>query len=439
MLPKPLRVIWGDLTASEAKRFGLLSLALMFTIGPYWMLRGVREAIFIDFVGVRWQPWGKILSFLLIIPIVLLYSKLVDYVRKEKLFYVIYPIYISAFSIFAFFVAYPEYSPQIQSIPGNIVGWFSYVVFESFGIFAAALFWSFVATQTTTDLAKRGYGMIISITQIGTILGTFFVSQYSQKLGLPTIIMISAAGIAIVPFIIRLFVMHHSDKRKERPGFFRTTKQKTGFFEGLRLLIREPYLLGVFVISTGYEIVGAMLEFQMNIFAHEIYPTKELFTEFYARYGMYTNGLTLLFALFGTSFFLRKFGLRICLLLFPVATGIIICSNRLFSVLPVVFVSMVVLKGLSYALNNPAKEILYIPATRDVKFKAKSWIDVFGIKSMKVSGAGLNAIFRHLPPVQTIAYTTPILLCLVVGWAFVARLVSVKHHNLVEKNKIIGE
>ncbi|MCH7723428.1 MAG: hypothetical protein IIC76_08875 [Bacteroidetes bacterium] len=103
---KLLRLVWGDLSKEELKKFGLLSLALMLTLGPYWMLRGIREALFIDLVGVHWQPWGKIASLVVIVPLILLYSKLLDFVKREKLFYVIYPIYIFFFlflNLFIFF------------------------------------------------------------------------------------------------------------------------------------------------------------------------------------------------------------------------------------------------------------------------------------------------------------------------------------------------
>jgi len=447
MLPKPLRFIWGDLSLSEFKKFGLFSLALMLTIGPYWMLRGIREAIFIDLVGVRWQPWGKIVSFLLIIPLVLIYSKLVDLFKKERLFFVIYPFYIISFLSIAIFIAYPNNSfisliyiifPFLNWIPGNIVGWISYVIIESFGALTPALFWSFVATQTKTDEAKRGYGMILSITQVGTISGTFIVANYAHQLGLPTMIYFACACIVFVPFIIN----HSLTLNKHKPtkiAFLRPDKPKTGFLEGLRLLITNPYLLGIFVITTGYEVVGTMLEFQMNLLAHQVYPTKEAFAAFYARYGMFANSLTLIFALVGTSFFLQKFGLRICLLLFPITTGLVICGVRTLPILSVVFTSMVILKGLAYALNNPAKEILYIPTTRDIKFKAKSWIDVFGIRSIKASGSSINALFRDLAPITTITYTTPILLTIISAWAIIARFVGVKHHKLIQKNQIVGE
>jgi len=448
MFLKPARALWGNLSELDLKKFFVLSLSLMFTIGPYWMLRGVREALFIDLVGINWQPLGKIVSFLFIIPIVLFYSKLVDFVKKEKLFFVVYPIYIAAFLAIAFFIAYPTHSiisflykivPFLHKIPGNIVGWLSYVTIESFGALAPAMFWSFVASQVTTKSAKRGYGMIFAITQVGTILGSAFVAQYSETLGLSIVIMVATAFVAIVPFTIKSFLsIDKKEGKKSKPSqFFRTNKRKTGFFEGLRLLLMTPYLLGIFVITTAYEIIGTVLEFQMNVLAHKVYPTKEAFAAFYGQYGILTNSLTCLFALIGTSFFLRKFGLRICLLLFPIATGIIVFSVGLFPILPVILISMIILKGLNYSLNIPSKEILYIPTSRDIKFKTKGWIDAFGIRSVKASGAGINVFFSKLAPAQTLAFLTPIILVFTTLWLLVARFVSVKNHKLVKGKQIV--
>lgn len=432
------RAVWGELNNSEIKQFGLLALSLMFTVGPYWMLRGIREALFIDLVGVRWQPWGKIAAFLFIIPLVLLYSKLIDYIKKDKLFYVVYPVYICSFLLIAFFIAHPHHATiHLSWVPGQLLGWISYMIIESFGALAPALFWSFVVSHTDTMSAKRGYGMIISITQIGTISGTLFVSRFSETLGLPIMIALATCGIAVVPFLIRSFIC---EKKRDASQALTPPqlKSKTGFFAGLKLLLQEKYLLGIFVVTTAYEVVGTMLEFQMNILGHHAYPTKELFASFYARYGFFTNGVTFLFAMFGTSLFLRRFGLRVCLLLFPVATGMVMIGVRFFPILPVFVVSMIILKCLSYALNNPSKEILYIPTTKDMKFKAKSWIDVFGIRSIKASGSGINALFRTLAPAAAMVYTTPIVLVLVTLWIIVARRVSVKNHELVKEGKVIG-
>ncbi|KAF4738876.1 hypothetical protein FOZ62_001405, partial [Perkinsus olseni] len=39
--------------------------------------------------------------------------------------------------------------------------------------------------------------------------------------------------------------------------------------------------------------------------------------------------------------------------------------------------SVMAVKAFGYTLNNPAKEMLYLNTTQDVRFQAKSWIDIW--------------------------------------------------------------
>jgi ATP:ADP antiporter, AAA family len=110
----------------------------------------------------------------------------------------------------------------------------------------------------------------------------------------------------------------------------------------------------------------------------------EAFAQFMGFFGQATNTLSFGLSLLGTSFVIRSLGLKTTLLLFPcclLAAGAVV---YLFPSLEVVFAVMLALKALSYALNNPCKELLYQPTSKSVKFKAKSWIDIFGQRGAKV-------------------------------------------------------
>jgi AAA family ATP:ADP antiporter len=56
---------------------------------------------------------------------------------------------------------------------------------------------------------------------------------------------------------------------------------------------------------------------------------------------------------------------------------------------------MMILKANSYALNNPTKEMLYQPTNSNVKYKAKSWIDIFGARGSKALGSVVTNAFSH--------------------------------------------
>ncbi len=58
-----------------------------------------------------------------------------------------------------------------------------------------------------------------------------------------------------------------------------------------------------------------------------------------------------------------------------------------------IFAVMMVVKGMSYALNNPTKEILYQMTSSQIKFKCKSWIDTMGQRGSKAAGSLITNAF----------------------------------------------
>jgi AAA family ATP:ADP antiporter len=153
-------------------------------------------------------------------------------------------------------------------------------------------------------------------------------------------------------------------------------------------------------------------------------------------YGMMVNGLALTFALLGTSFLMRRFGLRFCLILFPFVSLFFVSGVYFFPSLAVLLSACIATKGLSYALNNPAKEMMYIPTAQDIRFKAKGWIDQFGGRSSKALGAAVNDMFRHSAE-TLIAYGTFISLGLIVVWALAAAYVGTSFNRLTEKKQVV--
>jgi hypothetical protein len=69
--------------------------------------------------------------------------------------------------------------------------------------------------------------------------------------------------------------------------------------------------------------------------------------------------------LFGTSYVVRKLGLPTTLRIFPCLLIMASVAAFLYPYLGVLFFFVSILKALSYALNEPCKEMLYIP-TSDV-------------------------------------------------------------------------
>lgn len=435
MLGGIVRYLWGDLDRNEMKKFGILGMMFFFLIGAYWLLRTQKNAVFNAIVGLEFQPKAKMLSLLIVVPTLLIYAKLVDLLDKNKLFIGLSSMYALGFASIAFLLKHPVIGlPNPVASPDRLFGWFTYIFIESFGSVMVGLFWAFVTSSTKTESAKKGYALIIAGSQVGSILGSY-MSWKSELFGNAFLFNVGALSVcAIVPMILLYLWIIPAEYRTGSGE--KTKKARTGIFEGIKILLTRPYVLGIFGLATLYEVVGTILDYQMIMLARAQHPTTEAFAAWNGMYGMMTNGLALVFAMVGTSFLMRRFGLRFCLTLFPIATAVVVSAVYINPVLWVVMTAMITIKGLSYALNNPSKEMMYIPTTKDVKFKAKSWIDMFGGRSSKAAGASVTNMFAHSIP-DLLMYGTLISFGIIGVWFVVATFVGSTFKRLTDNDEVI--
>ena len=80
--------------------------------------------------------------------------------------------------------------------------------------------------------------------------------------------------------------------------------------------------------------------------------------------------------------------------------------------------------------------MMYIPTSKDVKFKAKSWIDVFGARGAKGTGSLVNNTFAHSAPLL-LFYGTVVSFGLIGVWIVAAIFVGKTFNTLTKHNKII--
>jgi ATP/ADP translocase len=176
---------------------------------------------------------------------------------------------------------------------------------------------------------------------------------------------------------------------------------------------------------------------------HAVHSNKDKQTEFFAWCNLANTIGTLLLSNLGFRKLVDRGGLVLTLLACPVAmltSVLVVCVYRDFWTVQVV---LVVVNTIQYALSGPSREMLYIQTSKDVKYKAKSWSDMYGNFIQKTIGAELNLhVNREMAsctphcfkPVFTGVYT--IVWCSV--WAIIATQLGKMHARLVKNNKIIS-
>lgn len=445
-----IRALWGDLRGDELKKFALLATGFFFLIGSYWPLKTLKDSIFASIVGPTHLPTAKIFSLALFFPLVLAYSKLVDHFSKEKMVYMLISSYGALGFVFVYFFYHPTIglaNPQMGS--NRLLGWLFFLYVESFISLMISLYWSFVNDITTPESAKKGYGLIIFGTQLGgfllTLLGNILSKDTDQfATRAPIIALISICMFFAVAFIT--YLLQHVVTKDHLEGYVQKEKISTeedslkkpakkesiGFLDGLKVIVTHPYVAGIFGTIFFHELISTVMSYQMILLAKSTYVTAGLVNKFLFDYALCVQGIACLFGLFGTSFFQRRFGIKFCIVAYPLLLGTFILSYLLNPTLNNIFYVMLIAKAINYAFNQPAKEVLYIPTSRSIKYKSKAWVDMFGMRFSKASGSLINKAFGSM-----IGITGSVVLCFIVLWAFLSSHVGNVFRKAIKNNELI--
>ena len=464
MLSSFVQFFYPSLAKQEIKKFSLLSLTFFLIIGGYWLVRLLKNTLFFKIAfpealgwlpsqGRLYQPIAKFWSPLVVFALVLIYSKLIDLFQKHVLFYIICSVYSTIFGgITIALILRKLYGDMfLGKYLLAMLGWVSFFAIESFGSLVVALFWSFTNSICTTESAKSGYPMILTAAQFGGIGGSSLL-LFAHLLGLWQLFALVTVFVMAIMVVIYYFMKTiPASQLVGNPHAAKTEKKKEGFFEGfiigLKLIFTRPYIFGILIVSTLYEVINAVIEYLMQSQA-DVFPQfagEVGFAQFQGMYGMATNGLSFLMALLGTSYLIKRFGLRFCLLFFPVCLGISFSLLFVFytygapsagQLLAATFIVMMIAKGLGYAVNNPVKEMMYIPTSKDVKFKAKGFIDVFGGRMSKLGGAQINNAFKASMH-DLMVYGTLFTFGLTGIWIIAAIYVGIRNAQLLKDDEIV--
>jgi len=102
-------------------------------------------------------------------------------------------------------------------------------------------------------------------------------------------------------------------------------------------------------------------------------------------------------------------------------------------------------KAVNYALNAPTLKQLYIPTSKDAKYKAQSWIEMFGSRAAKGSASFVNiqrttfvSKFGAIDGISAfLTMTTAVSFGLVGIWLLVAMYAATAYNKAIRENSIV--
>ena len=213
--------------------------------------------------------------------------------------------------------------------------------------------------------------------------------------------------------------------------------KRPGLFEGLKLLLTHKYLLGIFSLIAFFELIVTVIEFNFKSMVFSEFIDAAAAAEYLSDYGAAVNAVAFFCLLFGINNIQRKLGLGVALAFVPVAVGVAVISFKFFPELNMLFYLMVGAKAVSYAVNGPAIKQLYIPTSKEVKYKSQAWIETFGSRGAKASASVANLSKGVLGFATYLTITVCFSLGLAAVWFFVALVLARRCNEAIAKKELV--
>lgn len=432
----------------------LAACTLFFVIGSYSILRSLKTSIFLGFVGREYEPIAKILSIVIMIPVMLLYANIVDRFKRHQAVCLFIGFYAILAFVFAYLFAHPVYGlANTQTDPYRIVGWAFEIFMDLFQALIVGSFWSFLTSISTPEFASKSYGLIVAGSRIGGILTTlcsWLLLEKTHIAGTVSIpLLTGATSIFLLLAAYCVYLIRHRIPSSHLHGYQAAYEaeiakekahKKTGVFEGLRLMLTEPYVLGIFGLVFSFEVINIIFDYQMHVLMSiETNNQVHAMSSFMLFYTGTFQTLSLIFALFGTSKLVKHFGIQRCLLILPMLSIGLAILPILYPRLSMIFLVMVMLRATNYGFNRPLREMLFIPTIKDIQFKSKAWIDSFGRTFSKTTGSTINMIAILGAPYFCLLIESVFSIGLAIIWGLIALIVGRRYTKTIANNEVIGK
>lgn len=411
-----------DVRAGEWPKVIGMGTLFFLAISTFWVVKPIKRGVLLGFYGHRKlellgriftaaeaEQLGKILNLGAAMAAVIVFTLMVRRLRRDQLVVSICTVFVISFIAFGASVGRPT-APLVWSL---------YVFGDTYNTIMLGMLWAVMNDLVRKDQAKRLYGLIGLGGVIGGFVGATVVRQYVEALGRAPLLYLCVVPVALVALIT---VWMHRDlvgRGYHRGERLPATSGSSAALEGARLVSKSRYLIGIATLIVLYEVVSNIVDFQLSAAVQQFIRDGPERDAFFGLLGQATGILSIGVQLFVTTWVLRKWGVATALLFLPVA---IFFGSAGFLALPTLALAAFMSasdNGMNYSINQSAKEALYVPTTRDEKYKAKAFIDMFVQRTAKVGAIGLNLSVSAIVGIEGVRWLSIPTMALLAVWVVV--------------------
>lgn len=433
--------LFTEVKADEGITALLLTLNVYLLLTTYYIVKPVREALILAGGGAELKSYASAGQAILLLAAVPAYAALASKMSRRRLINVV-TLFFAACMVGFYLLA------KIQ-IPFLGVIFFLWV--GIFNLMVIAQFWSFANDIYTPEQGKRLFAVVAFGASFGAVSGSVIAGRLIAPLGVEQMLVVAAVILTATLLLTNAIDVREKRRAKvDGPKEVSKVEEPLGKEGAFQLVMRSKYLLLIaflmlflnWVNTTGEYILGRVV----SSAAADLVASGQsggldegqYIGKFYSDFFSIVNIVGVLLQLFLVSRILKYLGVRIALLVLPVIAlgGYLLLA--VYPILSAVRWAKTAENATDYSLQNTVRNVLFLPTTREQKYKAKQAIDTFFVRAGDVLSALLVFIGSSLLAFQTRHFAI-VNLALVAIWILVAIRIGIEHRRIVSEKSSQGE
>ena len=395
--------LFADVRAGEGVSALLMGLNVFLLLAGYYLLKTAREPLVLAGFGAKYEAYLAGVQALLLLGVVPLYGWIGSRVNRLKLV-------AGANLFFAVNLVIFAGIGHAEAHVSNVYGAVFYVWLGIFNVFVVSQFWAFANDIYTEGQGRRLFPMIGVGGALGAVTGARMAANFFRKLHSPYELM-ALCAVALLVSIGIVVAVNRREIRKEDGESAREAEEPLGRDGGFQLLVRDRYLSWIAVLAVALNMVNACGEYLIRQLvvnqsillygaADASKAQRMSYTGAYmGDYAFWYNAVALVAQLLLVSRLMRYAGVRASLFVLPCISLAGYSAVAFSPVLGLMRAVKVAENSIDYSLQNTINQALFLPTSREAKYKAKAAVDTFckrfGDMAAAVvvrTGAGLRAI-----------------------------------------------
>jgi AAA family ATP:ADP antiporter len=403
---RPLDTLLGwvaEVHAGEGVTALLLLLNVFLVLSAYYLLKTVREPLVLAAPGggAAVKSYASAAIALLLLGLVPAYGALAARVSRVRLVNGVTAFFIAC--LVGFFVwaraVGTDAGTHADGGSALALGVAFFVWVGVFNLMVVAQFWAFANDVYTVEQGKRLFAIVALGASLGAIVGAFAADPLTHRLGIYPLMAIAAGllgGSMVLTNLVHL-------RERARPRRKKTDDPEAGIGGrgGFALVLSDRYLflIGLLLLvlnlvnTTGEYILGKTLT---ELASHEVAQgtlaqgdVGKWIASFYSSYFVWVNVIGAVVQAGLVSRVIKHAGVRGALLVLPMVALGAYTTLAFVPLLGIIRIAKIAENSLDYSLNNTARQSLFLPTSREAKYKAKQAVDTVFVRAGDLLSAAL--------------------------------------------------